>query len=240
MKGFGVITFLLATGNLHKVQEIRAVLGETHVYRSLRDYPGAPVAKEDTGSFAGNATQKAVLLAQWLSEHNPEPMQGKAYVLADDSGLEVDALSGAPGVHSARFAALDSGREGNSSDADNNQKLLKLLRDVPPGQRRARFRCVIALVPARLMEAAWENASRTCYASEFELSTELFEGVCEGRIGTKACGDQGFGYDPLFYPDGHDLTFAELGEEQKNQMSHRAKALAKLRERLSRGMIESD
>src|SRR5206468_4423561 len=103
------------------------------------------------------------------------------YVLADDSGLEVDALRGAPGVHSARFAALDTGQPGNSSDAQNREKLLRLLQDVPAGQRSARFRCVLALTP--VPEPQKQSSSPVCYADELELTTELFEDVCEGRIG---------------------------------------------------------
>ena len=153
-------------------------------------------------------------------------------MLADDSGLEVDALNGAPGVHSARFAALDTGQPGNSPTADNNAKLLRLLADVPLDQRTARFHCVVALTPAPGSEP--EGASPVCYAEEAELQTELFEGTCEGRIGFALRGRGGFGYDPLFIPTGHEETFGELSEEVKNQLSHRAKALAKLRQRLPR------
>jgi len=153
------------------------------------------------------------------------------YVLADDSGLEVDALGGAPGVHSARYAALDTGRPGNSPDEDNNAKLLRLLRDVPWEKRTARFRCVLALTPVHKPPAL--SSSPVCYADELELATELFEGSCEGWIGFAPKGHAGFGYDPLFTPTGHELTFAELGEEVKNRLSHRAEALAKFRVRLA-------
>ena len=139
-------------------------------------------------------------------------------------------LNGAPGVHSARFAALDTGQPGNSPTADNNAKLLRLLQDVPPGKRTARFRCVVALTP--VLRPKGGSASPVCYADEVELQTELFEGTCEGRIGFAPRGEGGFGYDPLFIPDGHQATFAELGEDVKNQMSHRGKALAKLKARL--------
>jgi XTP/dITP diphosphohydrolase len=150
--------------------------------------------------------------------------------LADDSGLEVDALNGAPGVHSARFAALDTGASGNSSDADNIAKLLRLLKDVPLEKRTARFRCVLALTP--ILPEQEKNTSPVCSADELELQTELFEGICEGRIIFAARGSSGFGYDPLFIPDGCDQTFAELPEEAKNRISHRAQALAKLKSRL--------
>ena len=136
-------------------------------------------------------------------------------MIADDSGLEVDALNGAPGVHSARFAALDSAKSGNTPDADNNAKLLRLLKNVPPEKRTARFRCVIAL-------AETHPPSST-------LHPQIFDGACEGRIIFEPRGNNGFGYDPLFMPDGFERTFAELGEDVKNQLSHRARALEKLK-----------
>jgi XTP/dITP diphosphohydrolase len=140
----------------------------------------------------------------------------------------VGALSGAPGVHSARFAALDTGHPGNSPTVENNAKLMRLLENVPLDKRTARFRCVVALTPVPRAEP--EGASPVCYAEEAELQTELFEGTCEGRIGLAPRGRGGFGYDPLFFPSGYDQTFGELDEAVKNQLSHRAKALAKLRQ----------
>jgi XTP/dITP diphosphohydrolase len=160
------------------------------------------------------------------------------YVLADDSGLEVDALKGGPGVHSARFAALDTGKAGNSPTADNNAKLLRLLAGVPREKRTARFRCVMALTP--VLSTQPENASPVCQADEFELQTQLFEGTCEGRIGFAEQGRGGFGYDPLFVPDGYEQTFGELPEEVKNRLSHRARALAKLREELPGSRYRAD
>jgi XTP/dITP diphosphohydrolase len=144
--------------------------------------------------------------------------------------LEVDALGGAPGVHSARYAAMDVGQPGNSSDAENSAKLLRLLKDVPLERRTARFRCVIALAP--VVSLAVKNASPVCDADEHELQTELFEGSCEGRILFAPRGSGGFGYDPLFVPTGCDQTFAELGEDTKNRISHRAVALKKVAARL--------
>ena len=158
-------------------------------------------------------------LAEWLASRSADV----DYVMADDSGLEVDALNGAPGVHSARFAALESGHEGNSNDSDNNAKLLRLLAQVPPDQRTARFKCVIAFTPV-------PNdclSSNVCSASEAELGTELFEGACEGKILNSPKGTAGFGYDPLFVPDGFGQSFAELGENTKNRISHRSRALEK-------------
>src|SRR5215468_6401626 len=124
-------TLIIATRNGHKVCEIRAILGNAFLCQSLTDFTGAPEVVEDAGTFAGNATKKAVELAKWISA-KPSAMRSQTptqttFVIADDSGLEVDALSGAPGVHSARFAAMDTGQTGNSETAANNSKLLRLL-----------------------------------------------------------------------------------------------------------------
>lgn len=226
-------TLLIATRNLHKVGEIRAILGKRFDYLTLRDFPAAPKVVEDAGTFTGNATKKAVELARWLSLTGPSALDPRpCFVLADDSGLEVDALNGAPGVHSARFAALDSGQPGNSSDVENNTKLLHLLKNIPAEKRTARFRCVLALTPATLdpRSSTLDPASPVCYADELELQTEIFDGTCEGRIDFGPHGHGGFGYDPLFIPNGFEQSFAELGEDVKNRMSHRAKALEKLKQ----------
>lgn len=143
----------------------------------------------------------------------------------------MDILNGAPGVHSARFAAADAGAAGNSPDEANNARLLRLLKDVPFERRTARFRCVLALTPVVAPAAA--NASPVCYTNDPELRTELFEGVCEGRIDLAPRGHGGFGYDPLFIPVGCQRSFAELGSGLKNQFSHRARALAKVRDRFA-------
>jgi XTP/dITP diphosphohydrolase len=211
-------TLLLATTNSHKVSEIRAILGPQFRCRTLNDFPGAPNVVEDANTFAGNATKKTVELARWLQRGNSALGASPStpdFILADDSGLEVDALNGAPGVHSARFAALDTGQAGNSPSAENNVKLLHLLAAVPLAKRTARFRCVLAIT------------------SLPDLKTELYDGVCEGHIGFELRGQGGFGYDPLFTPDGYDQTFGDLGEEIKNRLSHRAKALEKLKRRFA-------
>jgi XTP/dITP diphosphohydrolase len=226
-----VTTIVIATRNAHKTGEIRAILGDQFQFLTLKDFPGAPKIIEDTDTFTGNATKKAVELAKWLPRQFPgfrTPDTGPDFVLADDSGLEVDVLNGAPGVHSARFAALDrSLNSGNSTDAGNNAKLLRLLKDVPPEKRTARFHCVLALTP--VLSKKIENASPVCYADEFEMQTELFDGVCEGHVIFEPRGKNGFGYDPLFVPAGFEQTFAELGEDVKNKLSHRAQALTKLK-----------
>lgn len=209
-----MLKLLLATRNLHKLEEIRTILGNNFQCLSLIEFPDAPEIEEDAATFEGNAIKKAEGLANWLQSL---PNQA-AYVLADDSGLEVDALGGAPGVHSARFAALDKGVGVNSTDADNNAKLLRLLKDLPIEKRTGRFRCVIVLLP---MNRKSEIRNPQC-----------FTGVCEGRISHKPSGERGFGYDPLFFPEGFDQSFAELGEKIKNRISHRSIALQKLKSEL--------
>jgi XTP/dITP diphosphohydrolase len=217
---------LIATRNRHKVGEIRAILGGSFQFLTLNDFPDAPNVVEDAPTFAGNATKKAVELAKWLAAKHSTFNSDKSragiqhptsnFVLADDSGLEVDALGGAPGVHSARFAALDSAKSGNTPDADNNAKLLRLLKDIPLEKRTARFRCVIALVEVHGSPSAVRKP-------------QLFDGACEGLIIFEPRGKNGFGYDPLFVPVGLERTFAELGEDVKNTLSHRARALEKLK-----------
>lgn len=217
---------ILATRNTHKLQEIRAILGPKFNVGSMAEFGSAPALVEDATSFAGNATRKAVQLAEWLAQQG---LGSGSLVLADDSGLEVDFLNGAPGVHSARFAALD--KAANSPDADNNAKLLRLLEGLPLEKRTARFRCVLALTP--VLQSTAKPASPTCSASEGELNTTLFDGACEGHIAFTPSGKAGFGYDPLFVPTGFTKTFAELGETEKNEISHRAQALSKLRSYLN-------
>jgi XTP/dITP diphosphohydrolase len=223
------MTLLIATRNAHKVGEIRAMLGEGFRYLTLDDVPDAPRVIEDAATFVGNAAKKATELAAHLLSHHPSLITDGA-VLADDSGLEVDALGGAPGVHSARYAALDLavGRApaGNSPDADNNAKLLRRLANVPAEQRTARFRCVIALARVRM-----KVTDKVKFGG---WNLETFEGACEGRIEFAPRGQGGFGYDPLFVPAGFDRSFAELTEEEKNRLSHRAAALAKLKAWLAR------
>jgi XTP/dITP diphosphohydrolase len=213
-------TLLIATRNTHKVGEIQSILGSQFHFLTLNDFPDAPKVIEDADTFAGNATKKAVELARWISENSKLD-----FILADDSGLETDVLNGAPGVHSARFEAMNKNE--NSKDADNNAKLLRLLKDVPLEKRVARFCCVIALVP--VPDGRIEVASPVCSADALELQTQLFDGACEGKILFEPRGQNGFGYDPLFVPDGFEQTFAELGDGVKNKLSHRAKALEKLK-----------
>jgi XTP/dITP diphosphohydrolase len=231
------LQLLLATRNAHKAQEIQAILRDRCRCVTLNECPGAPQTIEDAGTFAGNASKKAGDLARWLSATRPSTLDPRpAFVVADDSGLEVDALNGAPGVNSARFAALDTTLPGNSPDADNNVKLLRLLQDVPMDRRAARFRCVIALAATHQSPAEADARPPRVEWSP----ARLFEGVCEGRIGFAPRGRNGFGYDPLFIPTGYDLTFAELGAEIKNRLSHRARALASLKQWLESNVLPGD
>jgi XTP/dITP diphosphohydrolase len=217
-------TIILASRNAHKTAELAKMLGNECRIRNLRDFTDAPETVEDATTFAGNATKKAVTLARWLG--NSRVVREDSYVLADDSGLEVDALGGAPGVLSARFAALDTASEGNSADGANNAKLLRLL-SAHSRPWTARFRCVLAFTPVVEVESG--SASPTCYLDEAEVATTIFDGACEGQIVPDAKGAHGFGYDPLFVPNGFTQTFAELGDEVKNRISHRAQAMEKFR-----------
>ena len=218
-----MIRLVIATRNAHKIEEIRTILGSTFEYLTLLDLSGAPEAVEDAPTFEGNAAKKAATLARWLSSQN----HADTLVLADDSGLEVDALNGAPGVHSARFAALDDpafapGK--NSPDCPNNDKLLRLLAKVPEAKRGARFRCALALIAVPTSPTSVDKLAATA---------RFFSGACEGRIAFAPSGSGGFGYDPLFIPVGHERSFAELGEDVKNRMSHRGNALEQLRKYLA-------
>ena len=184
---------LIATRNRHKTGELAALLGAAFQVEDLTAHPDMPEIEETGTTFLENATLKAQAASRFFG--------GEVLVMADDSGLEVDALGGAPGVRSARFAG-----EG-ATDRKNLELLLTRLSAVVPGMdRTARFRCVIAL--ARNGE----------YAASFE-------GVCEGRIIDKPRGREGFGYDPVFVPQGETQTFAELHAEVKNRLSHRGKAI---------------
>lgn len=181
---------VFATNNAHKLEEVAAMLGENYEVLSLREIGCHDDIPETADTFAGNAIQKV----RYVKEHYGYDC------FADDSGLEVDALDGAPGVYSARYS-------GGGSEA-NMDKLLQNLTD--ENERGAQFRTVIALL----------------------IGEELrfFEGVVRGTIIRDRRGEGGFGYDPIFVPDGYDRTFAELGSEVKNRISHRAKAVEKLAE----------
>ena len=183
---------VLATRNLGKLQELSVMLSQQCNIEvlSMRDFPEAPDVVEDGETYQDNAKKKAVDTAKYSG----------ILALADDSGLEVDAIGGAPGIHSARYAGLDA------SDTDRIAKLLSAIRDVPDNERTARFKCAVALA---------EPGGRA----------DVVVGVCDGLIVREPRGNLGFGYDPVFVPHGYDQTFAELGDQIKNRISHRAKAL---------------
>lgn len=187
-----------ASGNPHKAAELQGLADAAQLpvqIVSARVLGGMPAVEEDTGTFVGNARKKALALRSRAPEG--------AWVLADDSGVCVDALGGAPGVESAYFA----GPQGDP--AANLAKLVETMRGIPHHQRRAYFYCVLVLVTDQGRE-------------------QVFDGRSEGRLLDEPRGGGGFGYDPLFVPDGYDRSYAELGEDVKNALSHRARAWAKL------------
>ena len=190
---------LLATRNAHKTREIQRILGPEFIVRDLADHPDIPETEENGKTFEENAILK-VASSKFLP----------GFVVADDSGLEVDALNGAPGIYSARFAGP------SATDQRNIEKLLGKLKriDAKKDETAARFRCVLALARGGQI-----------------LGT--FEGVVEGTIVDPPRGEGGFGYDPIFQPNGFEQTFGELPAAEKDRLSHRGRALEKLRAHLS-------
>ena len=198
-------TLLLGTRNPGKVKEITSILeGSGWVFSSLQEFPNVGLAAENGNTYSENAIAKARFYATATG----------LWSLADDSGLEVNALSGGPGVFSARYAGE------NASDADRRELLLSELAQVNHTERQARFVSVVAIANA---DGEVVNVS---------------EGICEGTITFAPRGEGGFGYDPLFVPDGYEQTFAELPENVKNRISHRARALIKT-ERFLRESVNS-
>lgn len=186
---------VFATNNQHKLSEIRQILGSRVEVLSLKDI-GCDVDIPETGTtLEENALQKA----QYIYDNY------HIDVFADDTGLEVEALNGAPGVYSARYASMENGSASHDSEAN----MARLLRELGENNdRKARFRTVIALIE--------------------QGNVHQFEGIVNGEIIRERRGGEGFGYDPIFQPDGYDKTFAELGTDVKNQISHRARATQKL------------
>jgi XTP/dITP diphosphohydrolase len=190
---------IVATRNTHKTREIEQILGPGLAVRDLAERLEISELMESGTSFEENAKLKAIAVSRKLS----------GLVIADDSGLEVDALGGAPGIHSARYAG---------ANASSEKKIAKLLDELAKinakdDQRRARFRCVLAVARSGRVVAT-------------------FDGVVEGKIAERPRGSHGFGYDPIFIPDGFKETFAELPGEVKNNISHRAKAIRKFQAEL--------
>ncbi len=197
-----MITVLLATRNPKKAKELRQLVRGMPVrFVSLNRFPDIPPVREDGATFRANAVKKAVE----TSRHTILP------VLADDSGLEVQALSGCPGVRSARFAGTAQ------NDRANIDKLLRAMTGVPDSKRGARFVCCLAFaVDGRLVR--------------------VFEGVCDGKIASEPAGRTGFGYDPVFLPRGRRKTLAQLSSAQKNRLSHRFRAVSKFQEWIRTGL----
>ena len=188
----------MATRNRDKIREIKAILSDVDVKKlSLLDFEKIPKVIEDGENLRDNAIKKAEIAYKYT----------QLVSIADDSGLEVEALEGLPGVYSSRFAGP------KASYKENNHKLLDMLGNRSMEKRAARFRCVIAVVDS-------------------DAEPQIFEGAVDGYIGFENKGNSGFGYDPLFILPEYKKTFAELGEDLKNQVSHRAKALSKLKEYL--------
>ena len=199
---------VFATNNQHKLQEIRDILGSEYEVVSLKEI-GCNVDIPETGNtLEENALQKA----QYVYDHY------HLSCFADDTGLEVEALDGAPGVHSARYA------EGTDHDSEAN--MAKLFRELNGKEnRKARFRTVICYIEKKDV--------CPCGCTSIK-KIHQFDGIVNGSIATEKHGTEGFGYDPIFVPEGYDLSFAQLGEEIKNGISHRARAVAKLAEYLKK------
>ncbi|MBR0503721.1 MAG: non-canonical purine NTP diphosphatase [Paludibacteraceae bacterium] len=189
---------VLATNNPHKVDEIKSKLGNSLSIKTLNELGFYDDIPETAGTLQGNASQKAHFLYDKFG----------CNCFADDTGLEVEALNGEPGVYSARYAGVDKDSEANM------QKLLKNLSGKE--NRNARFRTVISLI--------WEGEEH------------FFEGIVEGTILTEKHGSEGFGYDPIFQPNGYSKSFAELSMDEKNAISHRGKAVEKLLQFLNKNL----
>lgn len=192
---------VVATRNKKKLEELNRMLGGLGIkILGLGSFPECAEVEETGSTFEENARLKAVHAALFTGR----------YALADDSGLEVDALHGAPGVYSARYAGPQA------NDKSNLEKLLKELGETPEDKRGARFRAVLVLADAAGRVAA------------------VFDGKVEGSIGFKPAGENGFGYDPVFYPAGHVRTFAQMSAAEKDSMSHRGRALEELKKYLQK------
>ncbi len=195
---------VFATNNQHKLEEVRQILDTEIVVLSLEDIGCHEDIPETGTTLEENALQKADYVATKYG----------ISCFADDTGLEVEALDGEPGIYSARYAAMDSNHLSHDSEANMAKLLFKLGEN---NNRRARFRTIIALVELK----------------EDVCTRHFFQGIVNGEITRKRSGCEGFGYDPIFRPDGYDKTFAELGAEIKNKISHRARATQELAEYLT-------
>ena len=194
---------VFATNNAHKLQEVRQILPAAYEVLSLSDI-GFHEDIEETGTtIEENSMLKARTTLNWLKAKHPETVNAMLGVIADDTGLEVEALQGAPGVYSARYAGEPA------NDANNGRKLLNALQPYSTDRRQARFRTVVTLLRST--------------GEEMQL-----EGVARGCIAEQEKGDRGFGYDTLFIPEGYTRTFAQLSADEKNNISHRGRAIQQL------------
>ena len=201
---------VFATNNKHKLDEVRKILGEGFEVVSLAEIGCTEDIPETGSTLKENAQQKA----EYIYKKYGIPC------FADDTGLEVEALGGEPGIYSARYAAINNAGEGHDSEANMTVLLQKLN---GKQNRNAHFKTVICLFLSPLTGE-----------SEGSSAPLFFEGIVEGKITTTRSGAEGFGYDPIFQPEGYDKTFAELGNDVKNGISHRARAVAKLAEYLKK------
>ncbi|NLJ40788.1 MAG: RdgB/HAM1 family non-canonical purine NTP pyrophosphatase [Clostridiales bacterium] len=193
-----MIKVVIASNNPGKIKEIKDIWGDNKFkFLSQKEFGFIENIEEDQDSFMGNALKKALSVVRAVNKPT----------IADDSGLVVDALDGEPGIFSARYAGI------NATDGKNNEKVLRLLKDVPPGLRGAQFCCAMVLVLP-------------------DGKTFSAEGRCKGMIAEQPIGNNGFGYDPIFIPNGYDETFGQLPNHIKRGISHRADAIKNLKENL--------
>ncbi|SHK55533.1 XTP/dITP diphosphohydrolase [Fibrobacter sp. UWH5] len=203
--------FVIATGSAGKIRDFAHILGTDHYeFKTLKDIGFDGDIVEDGNSFAANAIIKSSVTAQWLADRGIE-----ATVLADDSGLEVFALNGEPGIYSARYAG------GHGDDNANNDKLMAKLEGIK--DRAARYFCALSYQQVIKGEDGKFSVTKP----------KIYEGECRGNINYAPVGDMGFGYDPLFVPNGETRTFAQMELEEKKVISHRGNAIRALYKALS-------
>lgn len=221
--------FVIATASAGKIRDFAHILGTDHYeFKTLKDIGFDEEIIEDGNSFAENAIIKSNTTALWLAKRGIE-----ATVLADDSGLEVFALGGAPGIYSARYSGV------HGADEDNNTLLLKNLAGIE--DRKARYFCALSYqtvtrVDAPVLNGAQQalNGAGTRVGDFIVSEPQIFEGECRGNINYAPVGDMGFGYDPLFVPDGESRTFAQMELEEKKAISHRGNAIRALKKALGK------
>lgn len=212
--------FVIATASAGKIRDFAHILGTDHYeFKTLKDIGFDEEIIENGNSFAENAIIKSNTTALWLAKRGIE-----ATVLADDSGLEVFALNGEPGIYSARYC----GDHGN--DDANNEKLMKKLEGIE--DRKARYFCALSYQTVKPSDAA--NVAGTRVGDFVVSEPQIFEGECRGNINHAPVGDMGFGYDPLFVPDGETRTFAQMELEEKKAISHRGNAIRALKKALGK------